>query len=81
MKQIKNKKGTYQHYKNKEFYEVLEVALHTETKEMLVIYKPLYKSEYKLFARPYKMFFVKVKNPETGKMFPRFSLKKKAVKK
>lgn len=74
MKQIK--KGVYQHYKNKKFYEVLDIALHTETEELLVIYKPLYKSEYKLFARPYKMFSEKVKNPETDKLVPRFFPKK-----
>lgn len=72
MKKLKLKKGIYQHYKNKKNYEVQSLALHTETEEILVIYKPLYKSEYKLFARPYKMFFEKVKSPETKKIVPRF---------
>lgn len=72
MKIPKIKKGKYQHYKNKKFYEVKDLALHTESEEFLVIYKPLYKSEYSLFARPYKMFFEKTKDLETGKLVPRF---------
>ena len=76
MKKVKLRKGIYQHYKNLKLYEVLDIALHTETEEILVIYRPLYKSEYKLFARPYKMFFEKVKNLETKKIVPRFIYKK-----
>lgn len=72
----KIKKGIYQHYKNLKYYEVLGVALHTESEEILVIYKPLYKNKYKLFARPYKMFFEKVKSPETQKFIPRFAYKR-----
>jgi hypothetical protein len=31
-------------------------ALQTETEELLVIYRPLYKTDYELFARPEAMF-------------------------
>ncbi len=72
MKVPKIKKGVYQHYKNKKTYDVLGVALHTETEEFLVVYKPKYKSEFSLFARPYKMFLEKTKDPETNRLVPRF---------
>ena len=49
-------KGTYRHNKKGQLYEVLGVALQTETNEPLVIYRPLYESEYELFARPLSMF-------------------------
>lgn len=48
--------GTYRHNKTGKLYEVLGVALQTETDEALVIYRPLWKSEYALFARPRNMF-------------------------
>jgi len=37
----KLKLGKYQHYKGK-FYEVLGIALNTETREKMVLYKCLY---------------------------------------
>ena len=49
-------KGVYRHNKSGKKYEVIGVALHTETNEPLVIYRPLYESEYEFFARPYTMF-------------------------
>lgn len=65
-----NVKGTYVHYKNRQRYEVVGIALQTETEEKLVIYKPLYKNDYELFARPYDMFFGDVEFE--GKMVKRF---------
>lgn len=53
-------KGTYPHNKTGKLYEVLGVALQTETEEPLVIYRPLYEIEYELFARPYSMFIEQV---------------------
>lgn len=47
--------GIYQHYKGKK-YEVIGAALHTETQEPVVIYKPLYDAEAEYFVRPYNMF-------------------------
>ena len=35
------KKGIYRHYKGKD-YEVIDVCIHSETDEPLVLYKPLY---------------------------------------
>lgn len=48
--------GIYQHTKTGKRYQVLGTALHTETDELLVIYKPLYECKYELFARPLSMF-------------------------
>lgn len=74
MKKPKLRKGIYKHFKNKKLYEVLALPRHTETEEWMVLYKPLYKSDFaNLCVRPYKMFFEKVKDPETGKRVPRFA--------
>ena len=62
--------GVYRHNKSGKQYEVLGVALQTETDEVLVIYKPLWDSEYGLFARPYAMFIELVEL--NGQTMPRF---------
>ena len=70
MNSIKN--GFYEHYKGKR-YEVLGVAMHSETLEPLVIYKALYKSNFPLgtlWVRPLGMFKEKV--TLEGKQVPRF---------
>lgn len=48
------KPGIYRHYKNK-LYEVIDVAIHSESLEQLVVYRPLY-GESKLWVRPLDMF-------------------------
>lgn len=48
------KKGKYRHFKGKE-YEVLGTAIHSETLEQMVIYKPLY-GEGKIWVRPLSMW-------------------------
>jgi len=64
-------KGRYTHYKGKD-YEVIDTVIHSETKEVLILYRPLYGTG-KLWVRPYTMFF----EPVTidGKTVPRFKLK------
>ncbi len=52
MEQIKP--GVYRHYKGKH-YEVIGLAIHSETEEELVVYRALY-GEYRLFVRPKEMF-------------------------
>ena len=47
--------GKYQHYKG-DFYDVIGVALHSETREPMVIYKPLYESPVLYWSRPYAIF-------------------------
>ena len=63
--------GIYRHTKSGKLYEVVEVALHTETNEQLVVYRPLYESQYKLFARPYAMFVEGIELD--GQTVPRFT--------
>lgn len=50
--------GRYRHYKGGE-YEVLGVTRHTETREVLVLYRTLY-DDSGLWVRPYEMFFGQV---------------------
>ncbi|MDZ7923403.1 MAG: DUF1653 domain-containing protein [Marinagarivorans sp.] len=61
--------GKYQHYKG-QFYHVEGVATHSETQELLVVYRCLY-GNYDLWVRPLAMF------TETllvdGQVVPRFS--------
>lgn len=47
--------GIYEHYKGNR-YELLGVALHSETLAPMVVYKPLYETKAKLWVRPYDMF-------------------------
>lgn len=48
------KAGKYQHYKGP-FYEVLDVARHSETEEEMVVYRTLY-GDFSLWVRPLGMF-------------------------
>lgn len=48
------KKGIYRHYKGKE-YELIDVAVHSETLEEMVVYRALY-GERRLWVRPAKMW-------------------------
>jgi len=71
------KKGKYQHYKGK-YYQVLGLALDTETRKKMVLYKCLYPvnnlpEEYgqePLFVRPYDNFTEEIEID--GKKVPRF---------
>lgn len=61
--------GIYRHYKGKQ-YEVVAVAMDEETLQPLVIYKPLYPSSVKLWARAYNVFCEMI--VIDGKSIPRF---------
>ena len=74
---ISIQKGIYEHYKGKR-YEVLDMAIHTETQKPMVIYKALYKGDFPegtLWARPLDMFKENV--TVEGKSVPRFQFVKK----
>ena len=65
-------KGIYEHYKGRR-YEVMDVARHSETMELMVLYKTLYKGDFpegSLWVRPLAMF--KEEISINGKMVPRF---------
>ncbi|MDE4455364.1 DUF1653 domain-containing protein [Psychrobacter sp. DAB_AL62B] len=62
--------GIYRHYKGS-LYQVLHTAKHSETEEMLVVYRCLY-GEYGVWVRPIAMFNETV--TIDGKELPRFEL-------
>lgn len=62
------KKGRYQHYKGP-FYEVIDLARHSETEDWHVVYRPLY-GEGGLWIRPLEMFTESVSHQ--GEQTPRF---------
>lgn len=62
------KKGIYKHYKNK-LYEVIDIAIHTESMEKLVVYRALY-GDFLLWVRPLSMFCENIELE--GKQIPRF---------
>lgn len=70
---MQHPRGIYHHFKDaSKEYEVLGVALHTETEELMVVYKPLYDTDQELFVRPLPMFLETVEKPEIGYAGPRF---------
>lgn len=60
--------GKYRHYKGN-YYEVIGLATHSETREELVVYRALY-GEWGLWVRPLAMFLEHVELE--GKSIPRF---------
>lgn len=66
-------KGRYRHFKGN-LYEVVDVALHSETMEPHVVYRALYGAEKQgeggLWIRPLSMFFETVERD--GRVFKRF---------
>lgn len=62
--------GIYRHYKGN-LYQVLHTAQHSETEELLVVYRCLY-GEYDVWVRPLTMFTETVE--ADGKEIPRFEL-------
>lgn len=64
-------KGEYRHYKGND-YTVIDTVTHSETGELLVLYRPMY-GEMKLWVRPYAMFFETV--IVDGVSIQRFKLK------
>lgn len=63
------KKGKYKHFKGNE-YELIDIAIHSETLEEMVVYRPLY-GEGKLWVRPASMWNEEVIH--NGEKVKRFS--------
>jgi hypothetical protein len=63
------KPGRYRHYKGN-FYDVIGVARHSETRERFVVYRCLY-GDHSLWVRPLDMFLENVELD--GRKIPRFS--------
>lgn len=61
-------KGIYQHYKGN-YYEVIDVARHSETLEKMIIYRHLY-GDFSSWVRPLTMFLEQVEI--NGLKIPRF---------
>jgi hypothetical protein len=61
--------GLYQHYKGP-YYQVMEVATHSETEEQLVVYRALY-GDKGVWVRPLSMFTETVELD--GRVKPRFA--------
>ena len=57
MREVKLKR-IYKHFKG-DYYLVEDIAIHSETKEKLVVYRELY-GDGNLYVRPYDMFLSEV---------------------
>jgi len=66
---MKLQPGQYRHYKGND-YLVLGTGIHTETREELVFYKPLYDCDIEYFVRPLQMFAESV--TVDSELIPRF---------
>lgn len=60
--------GRYRHYKGN-FYEVIDIAFHSETEEEMVVYRKLY-GDHSLWVRPLGMFMEELELG--GRTVPRF---------
>lgn len=60
--------GIYKHFKGN-FYRLMNVAVHSETKEKYIVYQAMY-DDFTIYIRPFDMFFEDV--DRDGSVKPRF---------
>lgn len=70
MQTINIKPGVYRHFKGKE-YEVIGIANHSETMELMVVYRALY-GDGGLWVRPASMWDETIERD--GQIFKRFTI-------
>ena len=69
----------YRHFKGN-YYYVINIAEHTETNELMVVYHALY-SDYECYVRPFAMFVEELDDEKRNKYNQRYRFEPAAMSK